>query len=58
MHKTINLKVQNFKFKSVHPMSPRGGRMHEEGEWKGLMILAITFLKMKIARNGQIKILK
>ena len=27
MHKTINLKVQNFKFKSVNPMSPRGGRM-------------------------------
>ena len=27
MHKTINLKVQNFKLKSVHPMSPRGGGM-------------------------------
>ena len=22
-----NIKVQNFKFKSVHPMSPRGGGM-------------------------------
>ena len=31
MHKTINLKVQNFKFKSVHPMSPIGGRGRMEG---------------------------
>ena len=31
---------------------------NKEGEWEGLMISTITFLKMKIARNGQIKILK